>query len=223
MAQSDIQFDPAITQDEFSKFSRVLAQGLYATPVEPAHARGLLGFDVGVALTAVPVDVDSSSWRHAVGDDFTISDYLAVPRVIASKGLGVATVTAMYAKVHDSDIDMWGAVVDVPVIDGGIVRPTVAVRGAYSKLGGVDSLDLKTYGIEAFISKGFGPITPYAAVGRERSESEGRITATNVLHDRSEKNRITLGAKLSFFIPKLVFEVTQSEERSYAAKVSFGL
>src|SRR6185436_3661622 len=99
-AQSDISFDPATTQAEFAKFSRIAAQAIYATPVEPARARGLLGFDIGIAVTAVPVDTTASYWTHSVRDDFTISDYVAVPRVVASKGLGRATLSATYAKVQ---------------------------------------------------------------------------------------------------------------------------
>jgi len=36
------------------------------------------------------------------------------------------------------------------------------------------------------------------------------------------QRRVTLGVKISMFIPKLVVEATQGEERSYAAKVAFG-
>ncbi len=36
--------------------------------------------------------------------------------------------------------------------------------------------DLSTYGVELFLSKGFGPMTPYIAAGRARSDAEGRVT-----------------------------------------------
>jgi hypothetical protein len=222
-AQSDIAFDPSITQAEFTKFSRIVAQGIYATPVDPARARGLLGFDIGVAVTAVPVDTNASYWQRAVGDDFTVSDYVAVPRVVASKGLSKATISAMYAKVQSSDVTTWGGALDVPIISGGLLRPTLALRGAYSKLQGSDDYDLKTYGVEVFLSKGFGPITPYVAAGRMKLDSTGRVSPTISLHDDSSLNRYTVGVKLSLLIPKIVIEATQAEQRSYAAKISFGL
>lgn len=204
-----------------------MGQGIYATPVDPARARGLLGFDIGVAATAVPIDVDAPYWQNSVSDDFTYSDHLVVPRVVASKGLSVATISAMYSEIPDTDITIWGAALDVPIIDGGVLKPTLAVRGAYAILQGIDELDLKTYGAELFLSKGFGPITPYGAVGMVRTDARantGAITPTPVvLEDESTSNRITLGLKLSLFIPKIVVEATQGEERSYAAKVSFGL
>ncbi|HEX2120823.1 MAG TPA: hypothetical protein VHL59_04200 [Thermoanaerobaculia bacterium] len=221
--QSDIEFDPAITQAEFEQFSRLVAQSIYATPVDPARARGLFGFDIGVAVTAVPVDPNAAFWQRAVGNDFTISDYVAVPRLVASKGLSVATISAMYSRVNDTDIEVWGGALDVPILSGGIVKPTLALRGAYSQLRGVEEYDLETYGVELFLSKGFGPITPYAAVGRTKLDAEGRISPTVSLTDDSSGNRYTLGVKLSLLIPKITVEATQGEERSYAAKVSFGL
>jgi hypothetical protein len=228
-AQSDdISFDPAITEEELATFSRLVAQGIYATPVEPARARGLLGFDIGIAATALPVDTNASYWRKAVEDDFTVSDYVVVPRLVVSKGLSVATVSLSYSKVQDTDIEVWGGALDVPILDGGLVKPTLALRGSYAQLQGVEELELKTYGVELFVSKGFGPLTPYAAAGIARSDAAGRIDIPGrptpiTLTDENESTRITVGVKLSLLIPKLVIEATQAEERSYAAKVSFGL
>ncbi|MGZ8781801.1 MAG: hypothetical protein ACXW31_17925, partial [Thermoanaerobaculia bacterium] len=54
-AQSDFEFDPSITQEEFTKVSRLIGQGIFASPVQPAGAAGLLRFDVGVAMTAIDI------------------------------------------------------------------------------------------------------------------------------------------------------------------------
>lgn len=226
-AQNEIEFKPGITPETFAEFSRLVAQGIYATPVDSARARGLLGFDIGIAATAVPVDTDAAYWQRSVSEDFSVSDHVVVPRIVAAKGLSVATISAMYAKVPDTELEIWGGALDVPIIGGGVVTPTVAVRGAYATLRGAENLDLKTYGVELFVSKGFGPVTPYAAVGRARSDAQGRhniITAVPIiLDDQSDSNRITVGVKLSLLIPKIVVEATQGEERSYAAKISLGL
>lgn len=225
---TDISFDPAITQEEFEQFARLVAQGIYATPVEPARARGLLGFDIGVVATAVPVDPTASYWiRSTTNDDFTISDHLVIPRLTLSKGLSFGTISATYSKVPDTDIQVLGAAYDMPLTNGGIASPTIALRGAYSQLRGIDNFDLTTYGVELFISKGFGPITPYAAAGYARHNAEGILDAIPGgpeirLSDEGNMQRYTVGVKISFFIPKLVVEATQGEERSYAAKISLG-
>lgn len=225
-SDSDVQFDPTITQAEFETFSRLLAQGIYATPVEPAHASGLLGFSIGVAATAVPIDPDASYWIKSVNEDFTVSDYVPVPRLVASKGLSFGTIAATYSKVPDTKIQVWGASYDMPLTQGGIATPTLALRAAYSQLRGAEEYDLTTYGAELFISKGFGPVTPYIAAGYAKHKAEGRIEGlpggTVTLTDDGNMKRYTLGVKISMFLPKLVVEATQGEERSYAAKLSFG-
>ncbi len=225
----DIDFNPAITQQEFETFSRLIAQGIYATPIQPARASSVLGFDIGIAATIVPVDTDSTYWQRAVprSSNFTRSGYAAVPRLVVAKGFGAGTLAGSYAKVSDTGISTWGGSLDVPIIRGGTLVPELAVRGAYSMLTGIDVFELKTYGLELFLSKGFGPFTPYAAAGRMRSDARGTIPATAstpaiTLEDRGMTNRFTVGLRLSLLVPKITIEATQAEARSYGAKISFG-
>lgn len=204
-----------------------MAQGIFASPVQPAGGSGLLRFDVGIAATGVKIDTNASYWQRAVGKDFSYSNYIGVPRLIVVKGIGAGTISGSYAKVKDSKITVYGGSVDMPIIDGGLLRPTLALRGSYSMLRGVDAYDLKTYGVELFLGKGFGPVTPYGAVGKMRSNARGTIPATSVtpaitLADKSDVTRYTVGVRLSLFVPKLVIEANQAEERSYSAKVSVG-
>src|ERR1700737_4087570 len=62
---SDIAFNPQITQAEFVKFSRLIGQGIFATPVQPARTSGFLGFDVGVAATAMKINKNEPFWVHS--------------------------------------------------------------------------------------------------------------------------------------------------------------
>ena len=224
-----MKFDPAITQDEFATFSRLIAQGIFADPVSPARATGILGFDVGVAATAVKVDTNSTYWQRAVPatSDFTHGGYAAVPRLVVAKGFGIGTVTATYAQISSSGIKTYGAALDLPILRGSIVTPELALRGSYSTLTGLDVLKLKTYGLEVFLSKGFGPVMPFVAVGKMRSDSRGTIPATTrtseiTLTDSADVTRYTAGVRFSLIIPKLVIEATKAQVQSYAAKISFG-
>ena len=226
-AANDIAFDPSIANADFAKFCRIIGQGIYATPVEPARATGLIRFDVGVAATLVHVDTNADYYRNAVRNDITTHGYVGVPRIVVAKGFGLGTLSATYAKLTKSGIKTYGGALDVPVINGGIVRPTLALRGSYATLTGVDVFHEKVYGLEAFLSKGFGPLTPYAAIGRMRTNARGTIPATTTrpeidLANRSSFNRYTAGVRISLFLPKLVIEATQAEVRSYAAKISIG-
>jgi hypothetical protein len=225
----DISFDPRITQDDFNKFSRIVGQAIFATPVQPARTTGLLGFDVGVAATAVKVDTNASYWQRAVPSSSSITrrGYTAVPRLVVTKGFGAGTISGSYAKVSSSGIKTWGGSLDLPVVRGTLVSPELALRGSYATLSGVDVLKLKTYGLELFLSKGIGPVMPYGAVGKMRTDSRGTIPATSLtpaltLTDRGTVNRYTLGVRFSLVIPKLVVEATQAQVRSYSAKISVG-
>jgi hypothetical protein len=228
LCAQDIQFDPATTQQEFAQFSRTMGQAIFATPVQPARAASLLGFDVGVAATLVKVDQNATWWRHAVpanNDFLTGGGYAAVPRLVAIKGLGFATVSGTYAKVQHSDVKTYGGAVDVPIIRGSLLTPEIAARGSYATISGIDVYKLKTYGLEVFVSKGFGPFTPYGAIGRQRTNATGTINSTAgtfTLADTSNINRYTAGVRFSLLVPKIVIEATQAEVRSYAAKISVG-
>ena len=64
----------------------MVAQGIFATPVGPARASGILHFDVGIAATLVAVDTNDPYYRHAVPakNDFVRHGYAAVPRLVVS-------------------------------------------------------------------------------------------------------------------------------------------
>ncbi len=219
-----MKFDPKVTQGEFATFSRIIAQGIFADPVQPARASGLLGFDVGIAATAVKVDEKSVYWLHAVpaSDDFTHGGYAGVPRLVVSKGFGGATVAATYAQITSSGIKTFGGAIDVPIIRGSLMTPELALRGSYSTLTGSDALKLKTYGLEAFLSKGFGPVMPFAAVGKMRSDARGIVSPRLTLTDSGDITRYTAGVRLSLLLPKLVIEATKAQVKSYSAKLSLG-
>jgi hypothetical protein len=226
-AQSDISFNPNITSSDFQKFSRIVAQGIYASPIQPAGASGLLRFDIGVAVTGVEIDENASYWTRAVGDDWSTGGYVGVPRLVVSKGLGSAAISGSYARLGDSDITTYGGSLDVPIIDGGFVKPTLAARATYSTLKGEDIYDLNVYGVEAFLGKGFGPVVVYGGYGQMRSDAKGTIPATTNtpavhLTDKSTFDRMTLGVRINLVVPKITIEATQAEVRSYSAKVSFG-
>ena len=223
-----MKFDPKITQSEFADFSRLVGQAIYADPVQPARATSLLGFDVGIAVTGVKIDTASTYWTHSVpaSSDFAHGSYATVPRLVGSKGLGFCTVSATYAQVQSSGIKTYGAAIDIPIIRGSVVTPELALRGAYSTLTGLDVLKIKTYGIEAFLSKGFGPVTPFVALGKMRSDSRGTVntglTQPLTLTDSADLTRYSAGLRISLLLPKLTVEATKAQVTSYSAKLSFG-
>lgn len=206
----------------------MVGQAIYATPVEPAEGGSLFGFDIGVAVTAIEIDQTAEYWLRSVEGDITTDGYLLVPKIVATKGFGRLNLSASYAAIPEADVAVWGATVDLGVLEGGLTRPTLGLRGTWADLRGVDALDLTTLGIEAYVSKRFGPLTPYAGVGMTRVDSEALIPATAVtdellLSDELDDERITVGVRLSLLLWKIVVEATEASERTYAAKFSFSL
>ena len=201
---------------------------MFPSPVQPAGAGGLLRFDIGVAATAVKVDPNATYWARAVNKDITLSsNYVAVPRLVVSKGLGAASISGSYAKLGKTSGSIVGGSLDVPIINGGLLKPTLALRGSYATLRGVDVYKLNTYGAELFLGKGFGPVTPYAAIGKQRGDATGTIPQTPrtpviTLRDKSTITRYTVGAAFNLLILGVNVEANQAEMRSYGARVSFG-
>lgn len=228
LGAQDFDFDPDITQEEFEDFALTISRAIYASPVEPPSGGSIFSFDIGIAVTAVEVDEDAAFWIKSVNEDILQSGYLLAPRIVASKGFGRISVSGSYMMIPDTDVEVWGAALDVPIVAGGLVRPTIAVRGTWADVRGVDELDLQAIGLEGFISKAFGPITPYAGIGIARTEATGVIEETvffpeMVLNVESDEERITIGARLSLLLFKFVVEAVQTDETTYGAKFSFSL
>ena len=222
-AADDISFNPAITQADFQKFSRIVEQGIFPSPIQPGGAAGLLRFDVSIAATAVQIDPQATYWTRAVNKKITIGDnYVAVPRLVVSKGLGAASITGSYAKLGSTGGSILGGTLDVPIINGGLLKPTLALRGSYATLQGIDVYKVNTYGLELFLGKGFGPITPYGAVGKQRGDAKGTVAPSFTLRDKSTMTRYTVGAAINLLVLRFNIEANQAEQRSYGAKVGFG-
>ena len=130
--------------------------------------------------------------------------------------------SATYAQISSGGIKTYGAALDLPVIRGSLMTPELAVRGSYATITGSDVLKLKTYGLEVFLSKGFGPVMPFAAVGKMRSDARGIVSPQVTLTDSGDITRYTAGVRVSLLLPKLVVEATKAQVRSYAAKISIG-
>lgn len=178
---------------------------------------------MAIAATAVQVDTNAPYWRDAVSKKITIgNDYVGVPRLVVTKGLGAASVSGSYATLGKTGGRILGGTLDIPIINGGALKPTLAVRGAYSTLQNINAFKQNVYGAELFLGKGFGPLTPYGAIGKQRSDSTGTINSAITLRDKSALTRYTLGAAINLLVLRVNVEANQAEQRSYGAKIGFG-
>jgi hypothetical protein len=155
-AAADIDSVGNLTQSQFRLFSEDLGAALSFKPLIPAEPLGITGTDLKNArLLSL-----ASSGR-------SVPTLLPVPTLRAHKGLPLnIDIGAMYSKIPDLDVTLWGGELRWAIVEGGALMPAVALRGSYSALTGVDQLKLTTAGADISISKGFAMFTPYAGVGQ---------------------------------------------------------
>lgn len=182
-AARDINFSSGLTQGDFRSLSKEAGTAIAYRNTAPAEPLGITGFDAGVEVSAVSIKTGGldNYWEKAF--DNKAPSYLYLPKVRVRKGLPLGIdIGAMYSYVPDSNIKLYGAEISKAILEGTVATPAVGIRATYTKLDGVNDLDVQTVGIDASISKGFVIITPYAGVGGVwiDSKAKGRLQALSV-------------------------------------------
>lgn len=216
-----------LLQGQFRDLTKELGIGLSSFQVAPAAPLGFPGFDAGVEATAVNINDDRAYWRLAFQDQNPPS-LLPLPKLHAAVGLPLGIdVGGLYSHIPGSNISLWGAEVKWAAIRGGIVRPALAVRGAYTSLAGVDELDLTTRSIDASISKGFGPVTPYVGAGRVWIEAEPKGVAAapfpagaGLAEVKPVEDRLFVGLRLRLVMVSAVAEAAFARVPAYTLRLN---
>jgi hypothetical protein len=186
----DINRLQTVAQRDFRLLSEDLGAALSYHPQTPTEPLGVTGFDVGVSLTMSKV-ANKDSLSRATSD--SVPSYIPVPTLRANKGLPLGfDVGLMYSKIPGSNISLWGGEARWAFLKGGIAEPAVGVRGTYTKLTGVDQLDMSTKGLDISASKGFAMLTPYIGVGRTWITSEPHVA--NLSKEDFALNKLFFGA-----------------------------
>ncbi|MBI5197610.1 MAG: hypothetical protein HZA19_03270, partial [Nitrospirae bacterium] len=190
--------------------------------MSPAEPLGITGFDVGVEGTFAKIKSDAAYWTQAVSDSAP-PDYLIIPKLHAQKGLPFGfDVGAILAKAPGSNVSLIGGELKWAILKGTMVTPAVAVRGSYTQLLGVDDLDLQTIGLDASVSKGVGPLTPYGGVGMVKIKASENVAALPLEDVDTSVTRFFVGAKLSILLFNLVAEADFSEIPLYSLRLNVG-
>ena len=220
---ADIKFTQAsisaFDQGAFNNLSKEAGAALGYRNMAPAAPLGITGFDIGVEVSAININKNSSQWKAAF--DNNAPSYLYIPKVRARKGLPFGIdIGAMYSYVPDSNIKLYGAELSKSILDGTMATPAVGVRATYTKLAGVNDLALQTYGVDASVSKGFLFVTPYAGAGMMwiNSEAKGFLQPLGLKKENISVPRVFGGVKFSP-LPLLGFTV----EAEYAVRPIYSL
>ncbi len=215
-ADNDFNNLQLLTQSQFETLSENLVAATAYKALAPAESLGALGFDIGLSISGTEIDEDIFDLASQGGWDLST---LPIPRLHVQKGLPMnVDVGAFYTGVPGSDIRFWGAELKYAFVPGGIATPAVAFRAAYSKLEGVDEIDLSNRSIELTVSKGFAMLTPYAGVGRIYSDVEAVDVAT-LDSEEPELNRVYVGLNINLGMNLVVEADKTGDYTTYSAKV----
>lgn len=207
------------TQSDFRLLSEDLGATLSYKPLTPAESTGILGFDLGVEVTATKLANPEVLDRAVSGD---APSTLLLPKLHLHKGLPLGIdVGVSYAAVPNTNIKMIGAEVRYALIKGGPVTPAVGLRASYSTLRGVDQMDLDTKGFDVSVSKGFAFVTPYVGAGVVRVSS----TPNNIpglTKTQFTDSKVFAGANFNFLLMNLAIEADRTgDATTYGAKLGW--
>lgn len=220
-AGSDIVLAPTLDAAEFKTFVEEIGIAVAYNPVAPAEPRGITGVDVGLSVTLV--DIDSTIWDEAVSDTDAPSS-LPVPRLHAQKGLPFGIdIGLSLIQVPSSDVSVLGGEVRKAILEGGVATPAVSVGVHYSRLNGVDELDLTSWGVGIGVSKGFAIFTPYAAVDQVWIKGEENSAAVTLADVSESVTRTQVGLKMALLpIMNIVAQADFAVANSYTLRVNVG-
>ncbi|HUG75953.1 MAG TPA: hypothetical protein VML57_00530 [Burkholderiales bacterium] len=217
---ADIDQLQNLAQGEFRLLSEDLGGALSYRAQTPTEPLGTIGFDFGVAVTAVKLE-HVGVFDKATSDSANAT--LPVPTLRLNKGLPLGVdIGVMYAAVPNSNIRYYGGELRYAIVDGGVALPSVGIRGSITKLTGVDQLDLSTRGVDLSISKGIGFVTPYAGIGKVWVKSEPRADAGFLASEEFSMSRVFLGLGINLLASNLNFEADKTGDvTGYSIKIGF--
>lgn len=228
MADVTFQLPANFTQDDFSNLTRDLGLAISYVPLAPAEPLGgalLPGVDIGVEYTGAQIDENASYFTKAVTNPSDLPSMLPEFKAHAQVGLPVVPIDLgiVYASLPTTDIKLVGYELKYAILRGSVATPAVAIRGAYTKLSGIDVFDVSTKSLDLSISKGFAMLTPYAGIGQVWISGKAKV-ATSFFSDGFEANsRETkgfLGLKLGLGLINFVAEADFAKVKLYSLRMN---
>ena len=217
-ADNHININNLPTQTDFDGLSQDLGAVLTYKQMQGASSEGITGFDVGLNLGDTQVS-HKQAWTDATGS--SISN-LPFADVHISKGLPFGIdIGGMYAFVPSSNIKLYGLEARYAIIDGGITEPAVGLRATYTNLTGVTDLSFHTTSLGVSVSKGIGPVTPYAGVAEVWTNSTPDAS-TGFTSSNSSNAEIFAGLTFNLGVHLGLEYDHLSGNSSYTLKLGFG-
>ncbi len=213
----------AAGQSGFRALSEEFGAALSYKPVTPAAPLGITGFDIGLEASSTEMSADAkTAWQHLIPG--TSVPTLVIPKLYVAKGLPFdIDVAAFYSAVPTTSITLSGAAISYAIIGGGMALPAVTIRGAMTRLGGIEELSFSTKSLDISISKGFLGFTPYAGVGEvwvTSSTSNATAQAAGITSESFNQPKVYVGLNINLGLPNFAIEGdTTGGISTYSAKL----
>lgn len=217
-AADDLDSLDALSQAQFQLLAEDLSGVLSYKGLQPAEPYGVIGFDVGLETSVVRVE-NEGVWQQAGVDASSVP----IARLAVTKGLPLGfDVGGFIATAPGTGFKNYGAQLRYAMVEGGVAMPAVGLRAAVTRLEGVDQLAFDTRSLDVSISKGFGPVTPYAGYGRVwATATPGADTGLSEVD--VDGNRAFAGVRFSLVVLQFVLEAERiGDATGYSAKLGFG-
>ena len=218
-ASNDINDLPALSQGQFSDLSHDLSAVTTYKELEAAASEGVVGFDLGFAYSLTNI-AHQSAW-DAAGDSSVSTVSLA--RVSVSKGLPFGfDIGGYYAYSPNTSLQAYGAELRYAILDGGALEPALGIRATYNWLAGVHQLSFNSRSLDLTLSKGFGPFTPYAGLGRVWASSDPDAS-TGLQNVSFSADEAFAGFRLNLVVVNLTLEANRTAgNNTFGVKLAFG-
>ncbi len=217
-----------LNQSDFKAFSEDFGMALSYQPLAAAAPLGdkLPGFDAGVEASYVKLDTSATYFQkiktatEALGG--TMPEALILPRVHVQVGLPIIPIDLGVSYTKAGDVKLVGYELKYAILSGTVATPAVAIRAAYTKLSGVDALDIDTKSLDLSISKGILIFTPYAGIGEVWIKSDPNTTlAPSLTSEKITKTKFFVGTKVKIFpFVNLVLEGDFANVNEYTGRLN---
>lgn len=204
-----------LSQSEFESLAHDLGSLWSYKALNPGDPLGIIGFDVGAEATVTHID-DMAVMKKAA--DWS-SSVVTVGKLHAHKGLPFnVDVGAFMGNTVGFDARLVGAELRWAVLPGNVLLPALAVRGTYTKLGGIKELNFNSTGLEATVSKGFLMFKPWLGLGYVRSNSSANVG--NLKSEHIGQHKVFGGVNVNLGLVNYAFEIDQTgKAKTYGAKI----
>jgi hypothetical protein len=207
---------------DFHAFNQHFSADAYHYPRHGAAPLGLIGFDVSVEAS-LDRGFDNERFASIVVNGNLTGGALSVARVAVRKGLpGGVDLGVAYGQALGGDVKLASADLQWAILHGGLLSPAVSVRFTGTETVSSRAYDLRQYGAEVLVSKGFTVLTPYAGVGivHSRGRLDGRHQS---LEETGNRGVAYAGLTLNLLLPKITVEVEKADVVQASVRVGIGL